>query len=206
MKLSRTIGLLGATAMLLVLGSSPMLAGSDGSTRGTINAFGADLSSKPFPNEAGGTGPQTCDENPSAACTRVMTQAYGTNGRLKAPRNGEIDKIKIIALDDGTARLFMAKIDPSDPFSAKVTRKGPQFSYQGQPDTGPVFVNTIDIPNMTVLKGEVIALKAVELSALRGGSGGNRHLEFQPGLTVAEGYRESDDDNSFHMLVRVIYE
>ncbi len=89
---------------------------------------------------------------------------------------------------------------------AKLTRRGPAFTYDGQPDDAvDGVIDTIDIPNVVVKKGEVIAIKAVKFSGLRGGSGGNRHLEFQPQPAVGGGYTTADDDNSFHMLVQLIY-
>jgi hypothetical protein len=212
MKIRTPLGVLGASIALLAIGTQPMLAAgglrvtaeAGGAGIAAVTAFGSDLSSKPFPNEAGGDEAQTCDEAPLEACTRVMVDAYGANGRDTAPRDGVIDKIRIIAMDDGSARLFMARLDPSDPSQAKVTRKGPTFSYIGQPDSGPVFVNVIDIPDMVVKKGERIAIKAVKFSGLRGGSGSGQSLDFQPGLLVGAPYAPSDTDGWF-MLVQAIY-
>jgi hypothetical protein len=210
MNLRKSIGILSATAVLMALGAQPMLAiGGLRSAPSSVSPaaasfFGSDLSSKPFPNEAGGDSAQTCDESPTTACTHVMVTAYGSNGKAQAPRDGVIDKIKIIAMDDGEARLFLARINPNNPDQAKVTRKGPKFSYQGQPDSGPVFVNTIDIPGITVKKGERLAVKAVKYSGLRGGSGSGQSLEFQPGLVVGAPYADADDDGWF-MLITAIY-
>jgi hypothetical protein len=204
MRTRTTLGIIGTAVALLALGSQPLLAAEPSPSAATV--FGSDLSSFPFPSETGGDNPQTCDEDPDATCLRVMTQAYGANGKLKAPRDGTIKAIRIIALEDGSARLFLARLDPNDPFSARVTRKGPAFSYQGQPeDSDEVFVNYIDIPDVAVKRYEVLALRAVRLSALRGGSGGNRHLEFQPIPAVGGSFTEADDDNSYHMLIQAIY-
>jgi hypothetical protein len=211
MKLDRTMAILGMSVALLAAGAQPMLAAGglrtapDAPSPAAATVFGSDLSSSPFPNEAGGDTAQTC-ANALAACTRVMTQAYGTNGILKAPRNGVIDRIRIIALDPGTARLFLARLDPGDPLGAKLTRKGPKFSFEGQPDNGPVLTNEVDIPDVAVRKGEVLAIRAVRFSGLRGGSGGIRHLEFQPQPPVGGSFETADDDNSFHMLIQAIYE
>jgi hypothetical protein len=211
MNIRKSIAILSATVALLALGAQPMLA--VGGLRiasptavepAAPTVFGSDLSSKPFPNEAGGDAAQTCDESPTKSCTRVMVTAYGAAGRAKAPRDGVITKIRIIAMDSGSARLFLAKLDPNNPDRAKVVRKGPVFSYQGQPDNGPVFVNTIDIPDIAVKKGERLAIKAVKFSGLRGGSGSGQSLDFQPALAVGGGYQLADDDG-WTMLIQAIY-
>ena len=206
MKTRRTIGIVSAAIALLIVGAQPMFANDsaiDGATIQSATAFGADLSSKPYPNEAGGQDAQTCDESPADACTRVMTAAYGTHGILKAPKSGTIGKIQVIALDPGSFRLYMVKANPNDSNQYKATRKGPKVSYVGQPNSGPTKVETFNI-SMHVEKGEQIAIKAGLFSALQGGSGNNHSLEFQPGLQVGAPYSTADNDG-WYMLIRLVY-
>ena len=206
MKTRRTIGIVSAAIALLIVGAQPMFANDsaiDGATIQSATAFGADLSSKPYPNEAGGYNAQTCDESPASPCTRVMIEAYGTHGVLKAPKSGTIGKIQLIALDPGSFRLYMVKANPNDSSQYKATRKGPSVSYVGQPDSGPTRVETFNI-SMHVEKGEQIAVKAGKFSAMRGGSGSNHLAEFQPSLGVGGSYTSPDNEGDF-MLIRLYY-
>lgn len=91
--------------------------------------FGAKLTTNTQPSNSSPA--HDCEPNEGLACTRVMVQAYGRN-TPKAPEDGIIGKIRLIAGDAGSIRVYIAKI--KDGTKAKVVRKGPKLTFAGQPN------------------------------------------------------------------------
>ncbi len=88
--------------------------------------FGAKLTSNTQPSNASPAKP--CEPSASHSCTRVMSQAYGRN-TPKAPKDGTIAKIRLIAGESGSLTVYIAKI--KDGTKAKVVRKGPTHPLPG---------------------------------------------------------------------------
>jgi hypothetical protein len=207
MNLRKSFAILGATVALLALGAQPMLAigGLRSASPSAVEPaaggyFGADLDSNAFPSNAFSGWP--CPDA-DAACTQVMNRAYG-GGIVEAPKAGYVDKIRLIAGEPGSVRLFFVKVKPGTK-QAKAVKKGPVLNYAGQPDDDlPMAIQTFDIPDIYVQKGWRLAIKGKNPSLMRCDSGNGSYV-YQPGLTVGAAYRAATDTDSCAILIKAIY-
>ena len=87
--------------------------------------FGAKLTTNTQPSNSSPA--HDCEPTAGQSCTRVMTQAYGRNS-AKAPKDGTIGKIRLIAGDAGSLRVYIAKV--KDGTKAKVVLQGSQARLQ----------------------------------------------------------------------------
>ncbi len=163
--------------------------------------FGAKLTSNTQPSNSSPA--HDCEPTAGDPCTRVMTQALGRN-TPKAPKDGTIGKIRLIAGDAGSIRVYIAKI--KDGTQAKVVRKGPKLSFSGQPDNMNGYKVESFSVNIPVHQGEVLAFRSTTTSVLRCNSGGNHQLLFQPVLAVGGSYQQADDTDGCYMLIEAQYE
>ena len=190
-----------ATALLLLLATASTAAGA---TR-----FGAKLQGDQQPANA--ESGWWCDDNdealPNPTCTWVSTEALGRPiGGHKAPRNGTIDKVRVVSCIPGSFRIQIAKARPAEE-RAKVLRQGPQVSFQGTPDAcdeSDYPVQVINVPNFRINKNELIAFKAKKTGALYC-AGGGTVLTFHPPLVAGAGFRTATEDESCFMLVEYQY-
>lgn len=169
--------------------------------------FGAKLTTNTQPSNS--VPSHECDPDPGASCTRVMMQALNRSGGQKAPKTGTIHKIRLIAGEAGSLRIYIAqvKVDSTNLANskAKVVVKGPKLTFQGQPDNFNGYkIETFNV-NIPVVKGQYLAIKTNSTSVLRCNSGGTAQLEFQPALTVGAPYRTADDNDGCFMLVEAQY-
>jgi hypothetical protein len=197
-----TIGAIVATALLMLFATVSTAAGA---TR-----FGSKLTNDVQPSN--GQPPHSCidpADPPFPTCTWVMGEAYQrANGGHKAPRNGTIDKVRVIACEPGSFRLQLAKLKPALE-RAKIVRNGPQVQYQGDPDgcDDEVYkVSVVNVPNFHINKGEVIAIKTKRTGALRCSSGGDNIFEFySPPLPVGGNFRDATGTDGCWLLVELQY-
>jgi hypothetical protein len=155
------------------------------------------------------------DEPPHPNCTWVLNEAFVHSAsidalaRARAPRNGYIDKVKVLSCTSGRFRLQIAKVKRSVE-QAKVVRNGPYVDYSGDPqgcgdDDDFVYTpQTINIPNVRVYKGEFLAIKAKKTGALRCGSGGPHTLLFEGPLNPGGSYRTATDTDGCYLLIEAI--
>jgi hypothetical protein len=152
------------------------------------------------------------DEPPHPNCTWVLNEAYVHSASIdplehaRAPRKGYIDKIRISSCVSGSFRLQIAKVKRSVQ-EAKVVRNGPIVHYNGDPDScdDDVYtVNTINIPNLRVYKGEFLAVKAKKVGFLRCNSGGDRTYQFDPPLAPGGSYRSVTDTDGCWLLLEAV--
>ena len=139
-------------------------------------------------------------------CTWVMLEGYTLGngvGSPKAPKDGTIHQLKLIAGGPGHFRFELAKVHPNLQ-EAKIVRKGPRIRYQGQHGGGSTFdVETFNV-NVPVDRGEYIAIKARKTSALRCSSGGANTLQFVPPLGVGGSFKTASSDDGCWMLIQAI--
>jgi hypothetical protein len=165
--------------------------------------FGAELNPTVQPSNSGQ--PKPCSEQVAGPCTRVMMDAYGRpDGGDKAPRNGTIKKLRLIAGAPGSFRLQLAKANPSTE-QGKVLRNGPVISYQGQadPNAEDYTVETFNV-NVAVKKGERLAFRGNMASLFRCSSGGANQLLFSPPLLPGAGFEQSTADDGCWMLLEAV--
>lgn len=165
--------------------------------------FGAELNPTVQPSNS--SQPKPCSEQVAGPCTRVMMDAYGRpDGGAKAPRNGTIRKIRLIAGAPGSFRLQLAKANPQTE-QGKVLRNGPVISYQGQtdPDAENYTVEKFNV-NVPVKKGERLAFRGNLASLFRCSSGGANTLIFQPPLLPGAGFETASGDDGCWMLIEAV--
>jgi hypothetical protein len=171
--------------------------------------FGADLSSLPFPSNA--YPGSYCDHllnggNATYGCTWIEDYAYNNGGLAgaKAPMNGTIGKIKLIAGQGGSFRLFIARYKPGT-HQGKVIRKGPTITYATDPCNVDCHVQTFNIAALTVKTGDFLAFKAAKSSFLRCDSGGNRVALFKPPLVVGDPLKTETGNDGCYVLLQAVY-
>lgn len=190
-------------ALVLALGAAALLAVP--ATGMAATKFGAKLNGTVQPSNS--LPAHSCELGMPAPCTRVSMEAYGRpDGGEKAPKDGVIDKIKLIAGGAGHFRLQLARAKPG-PEKAKIVRQGPRIDYQGQ---GPNWNEPYEVEkfnvNLPVHQGEYLAIKARKTSMLRCSSGGPNQLLFQPALPVGGPFESADDTDGCWLLLEAIYE
>lgn len=177
--------------------------------------FGADLAGGPQPQNAA----QDCGQTSPALeatepCTRIaynFNEAGPINGNSKAPRDGTIDKLKLIAQQSGRFTFQLGRLRNLDANSGtgqgRITRSGGKIDYDASDSKrGAGYqIQTFNV-DVTVKKNEYIAVKAREFSAQTCSSGSERQLVFQPPPAVGGSFQANDADENCSMLVQAVYE
>jgi hypothetical protein len=198
-KLASALGILFTAALI----------GSQASTAGAANPvrFGSKLTNSDgsvvqpanAPRECDNTGPHEGDP-----CTIVSMRAKGFNVGTKerAPKDGTIRKVRLVAHGPGSFRLFFAKAKPATQ-EARVVKKGPLISFNGD-NSSPYTIEVRNV-NISVRKGWYIAVRGTSFETVTCTSGGPVLLEFQPPLVVGNPFETADDDNGCFLLVQLQY-
>ena len=202
----RSTGITSTRRLVLIamaLGAGALLALP---AQGMAFKFGSKLDDSIQPSNA----PLECDQlDPSASCTFIMNEAYGRpNGGEKAPRKGKITKIRLIALDDGSLTLQIARANGSgSDWQGKVVAKGPKISYQGDPDPNddvyPVRTFKLKKP-IKINEGDRIAFKTKLAQTVRCSSGGPNTLLFEPPLALGGGFKNATDTDGCWPLIEAV--
>lgn len=140
---------------------------------------------------------------PAEPCTRVSMDAYNNAGHERAPKDGVIGKLKLIAGGPGAFRLQLAKAKPSKD-KAKIVEQGPKLHYQGQSGGDPYEVESFQV-HVPVEKGEYLAIKSRKTSMLRCSSGGPNQFLFQPALSVGGPFQTLDYTDGCWLLLEAVY-
>jgi hypothetical protein len=167
-------------------------------------SFGAKLNQNIQPSNSQPAHP--CEYNaPAQPCTRVEMDAYNNAGHERAPKDGTIKQIKLIAGGAGSFRLQIAKANAVQQ-TAKVVEQGPTIHYQGQPNNNALHyeVETFNV-NVPVKKGEYLATKSKKTSMVRCSSGGPNQLLFQPALSVGGPFEQATDHDGCWLLLQAVY-
>lgn len=158
---------------------------------------------------------RSCDDSPASpnpVCTWMFRHVYNRSGGQKAPKNGYIDKVRIIACSAGSFYLQFGKVraHPSSPgdYQAKVRKTSNKIEFDGDSygcDDGHYRVETININDVYVYKNEYFGVRAKSPKALRCNSGSPNVLEFVPPLVAGGSYQNPDDDNGCDPLIELQY-
>jgi hypothetical protein len=142
----------------------------------------------------------------------MFRHVFNRAGGQKAPKNGFIDKVRVIACSPGAFYLLLGKVraDPNEPgqYQAKVRKIGPKVEFQGDADgcdNGTYDINVINIPNVWVNKGEYFGVRGKKPRAWRCNSGSPNVLEFVPPLLAGGSYTDPDDTNGCDPLIELQY-
>jgi hypothetical protein len=173
--------------------------------------FGADVNKNLQPSNANVNG-QTCKQADSSLgtgpCTRVAVQFPdgAVQGNTKAPKDGKISRIRLIAAGEGHFAPYVAKAKDinGNGGKAKVTDKGKEINYQGD-NSGPPYTVEHFHTHLKVKKGEYLAIKAKRTSMLRCNSGGVRQLLFEPPIDVGDPFDHSDGTDDCELLIQGVY-
>ena len=193
-----------ATRLLVLLGATLAALAVVPAVSGAATKFGAELTPDVQPSNAGDG--HLCEPDMGDPCTRVSMEAYGRpNGGHRAPRDGVIKKIRIIAQSEGSFRLQLARAR-AEQEKAKVTYTGEKLRYDGQagPDSGTYDIESFRV-NVPVEKGDHLGIKARKTSMLRCSSGGPNQLLFQPPLAVGGPFETADATDGCWLLMEAVY-
>jgi hypothetical protein len=186
-----------ALAAMFVIAVSPVSA---------ANAkVGAKLSPGIFPSNAyPGT---LCDHELDGGsdvyqCTWILNQAFG-GGTVTAPRNGFINKIKVINGQGGALKFVIAQKSGTQ---FRVLRMSAKINYSTDQCNPDCSVHTYTIsPAMQISTGNYIGIQATKTSTLRCDSGGPKILLFRPPLGVNGPLTSPTDDSGCWLLLTAVY-
>jgi hypothetical protein len=163
-------------------------------------SFGANLTDAVEPAPAADQG-YPCFFDPGM-CTRVLMKGFHNQGHARAPRDGTIRTIKLIARGPGKFRLQLARTKEGGEL-ARIVRSGPIIRYEGQPDgDAPYRIERFDV-RVPVEEGERLAIKARTTQMLRR-CHRNRRLRLQLLFTsppLAESFRSPTGSQSCFLLL-----
>jgi hypothetical protein len=171
--------------------------------------FGAVLSTTTQPSNS----PTNCDHQLNGndgtdKCTWIEANAYNSGGSgvpgAQAPKNGTINKIKLISCHSGSFTLFIAHFNQTTHVGSVVT-KGPKISYTGQCGNTTYTIQKYTISPITVHTGDYLAISAVSVGFVRCDSGGLRTALYKPPLAVGGGSATETDDSGCYLLLQAVY-
>jgi hypothetical protein len=179
-------------------------------TAQAFTKFGADLRNKDG-SVVQANGNRNCQQDANALdaskqCDRVAVQFLDTGspgGNKKAPKDGVINRINLVALHKGHFRFELAKVKNfhGDNGKAKIVHRGEKIEYQGDPN----HIQTFHV-HQRVHEGEYLAIKSRKTSLLRCQSGSTEQLLFQPVLPVGGSFTSNHGHTSnCTMLLRAVY-
>lgn len=188
---SRMAALAAVLATVMLATVSPMASGA--ATR-----FGSRLNS-----DASANSTQSCPIS-TKTCTWILAEPYQRPTGLKAPRDGTIRKIRVMAYDKGGSfRPVLARIRDGGN-QAKVVKRGPLLTYNAQPDIEnfPYVIQVFSV-NLSVRKGDVLGIEAKRTSLLN--CSGQFLPRFQPALAVGGSFRTQTSDTGCTLMVEAQY-
>lgn len=167
--------------------------------------FGAKLTRDTQPTPA-----ERCDQHGSIpdnkACTWVMKVAYQNVAGTRAPKDGTINRVRLISCVAGSFTVQVAR-RKSGTQRFKVVKSPATISYarDSRPECGGEDSDDFRIQsfrvNFTVKKGDYIAVKAKRVGFMRNSSSGDTYL-FEPPLGGS--YRNRDTTTG-NMLIQYQY-
>jgi len=173
----------------------------------TTVKFGAKLAAGQFPDNAyPGT---LCDHEISGgsgtyACTWILNQAFN-GGTATAPKNGYINKVRIVNGAAGSFKLVIARKNSSGQF--KVLRKSTTVYYSKDncPEPYNCSVHAYSISSLQISTGDYIGIQAAKTSMLNCNSGGSRTALFTPTLAAGGSYTTPTDYSGCFLLLQAVY-
>jgi hypothetical protein len=148
---------------------------------------------------------QSCTVMPQS-CTRIEMDAYNNAGHERAPKDGIVKKVKLIAGGPGHFKLQIAEAKP-DHDKGRVVRNGPRIDYEGQPDPWGDTYNVESFPvHVPVEKGQYLAISAKKTSMLRCSSGGPNQFLFTPALSPGGPFETLSYTDGCWLLLQAVYQ
>jgi hypothetical protein len=135
-------------------------------------------------------------------CTWILNQAFN-GGTLTAPKNGYVNKVRIINGQGGSFKFVVARKNASGQF--KVLRKSATIYYTTDQCDPECSVHAYSISKMLVSTGDYIGIQAAKTSMLRCDSGGNRTALFTPTLAAGGSYTTPTDYSGCFLLLQAVY-
>lgn len=168
-------------------------------------SFGSKLTPSTQPSNAGKG--VYCQENKKdQMCSAVMTIARNRpNSAVKAPKDGVIAKVRLIACFPGSFVLQLVKLDGGG--QASDVRTGPAINYVG--DRKHCNRQRLDIEefpvDLPVRQGDQMSVLATKIGFVYN-AGDNGSLLFAPPLADGETDRESFDQGTGIILLEAVYD
>lgn len=137
----------------------------------------------------------SCEQNNKAKiCTWLLEIGQNNVGKERAPRDGTIGKIRLMACNPGTLVLQIARAQPAKD-KAKVVSSGPLINYEGDKrncnsQNFQIEEFAVSVP---VRQGDFLAVAANSVSFIYNSSGDGSIL-FDPPLPDGGPVRDAGDD------------
>jgi hypothetical protein len=164
--------------------------------------FGAKLNKTIQPSNSLPAQPCTM---PAKSCTRIEMDAYNDPGHERAPKDGVIKKVKLIAGGPGHFKLQIAEAKPGKD-KGRVVRNGPRIDYNGTGLNGPTYhVESFPV-HVPVEKGQYLAISAKKTSMLRCSSGGPNQFLFTPALSPGGPFQTLSYTDGCWLLLEAVYQ
>jgi hypothetical protein len=147
------------------------------------------------------TPPESCTDKKSAMCSWVLMEAQGQPSKFRAPRDGRIAKIRLVACAPrGSFVLQIVRVKPDE--TAKVVRTGPVINYLGTKRnctaSNNFNIEEFDV-NVPVSKNDFLAAVATEVRFLYNSSSGPS-IMFDPPLAEGDAFRATGLASGFLMM------
>jgi hypothetical protein len=148
------------------------------------------------------TPPEFCVNDKSKMCSWVLLEAQGNAGHEKAPRDGVISKIRLVACAPrGSFVLQIVSVKPGTE-KAKAVRTGPVINYQGTSRnchaSGNFDVEEFNV-RVPVREGDSLAAIATQVRFMYNSSSGPS-IMFDPPLADGAGFRATSHASGFLMM------
>jgi hypothetical protein len=179
-------------------------------TAQALTKFGSDLHNKDG-SVVQANGTRNCQQDANALdaskpCDRVAVQFVDTGspgGNVKAPKDGVIKRLNLVAQTKGHFRFELAKVEKfhGDNGRAKLVDRGDKISYKGDPS----HIQTFHV-HQKVDKGDYLAIKSKKTSLMRCQSGSTEQLLYQPVLPLNGPFTNNIGHRSnCTLLLRAVY-
>ena len=142
----------------------------------------------------------------SSRCTRVAVNFdRAAQDNKKAPRDGRLKKLKLVASGPGQFVPYLARARDIDGNGgkARLRKKGATIHYDGD-HNAPYTIESFPF-HQRVKKGDYLGIKATRTSALSCTSGGVRQLLFEPPLPFGGSLQHSDGTDDCVLLLQAVY-
>ena len=160
--------------------------------------FGAKLNKTIQPSNSQPAQPCTM---PAKSCTRIEMDAYNDAGHERAPKDGVIKKVKLIAGGPGHFKLQIAED------KGRVVRNGPRVDYNGESNPNSITYDVESFPvHVPVNKGQYLAISAKKTSMLRCSSGGPNQFLFTPALSPGGPFQTLSYTDGCWLLLEAVYQ
>jgi len=197
----RGIAVVLATLGMLFMAAQPVGASS--------TKFGAVLSTNTQPSNS----PTNCDHQLTGndgtdKCTWIEANAYNSGGSgipgAQAPKNGTINKVKLISCHSGSFTLFIAHFNQSTHVGS-VVAQGPKISYTGQCTNTSYTIQKYSFSAITVHTGDYLAIRGASVGFVRCDQGSLHIALYKPPLTVGGGSASMTGDSGCYLLLEAVY-